>query len=151
MIRENSSRFTRRRLLAGLGFGVAAVGAIAAPALHLSWTRKPGAKGSWWNRQFTSLAKAGMDEWTRQVGAEFALAGGAVAKLAEVRPLPSAGRRPPGLRDRAFAIVLESAGQTLPDGDRIHDVSHPDAGAMKIFFSACSDKCGGHRLQAVFN
>ena len=81
MIRENSSRFTRRRLLAGLGFGVAAVGAIAAPALQLSWTRKPGAKGSWWDRQFTSLSHAGIEEWSRQIGAEFALAGGAVAGL----------------------------------------------------------------------
>ena len=67
MIRENSSRLSRRKLLAGLGFGVAAVGALAAPALQLSWTRKPGAKGSWWDRQFTSLANAGVDEWTRQI------------------------------------------------------------------------------------
>ena len=151
MIRENSSRLTRRRLLAGLGFGVAAVGAIAAPALHLSWTRKPGAKGSWWNRQFTSLSHAGLDEWRRQVGAEFALAGGAVARLAEVRPLGKAERRPAGVRDQAFVIVLEGAGQTLPDGDRIHDVSHSEAGAMKIYFSACGDACGGHKLQAIFN
>lgn len=151
MIRENSSRLTRRGLLAGLGLGVAAVGAIAAPALQLSWTRKPGAKGSWWDRRFTSLSKAGADEWSRQLGAEFALAGGVVAKLAEVTPLRSPGRRPDGLRDGAFAIVLESAGAGLPAGDRILDVSHAEAGAMKIYFSACGDKCGGHRLQAIFN
>ncbi|HLL31452.1 MAG TPA: hypothetical protein VK403_10685 [Allosphingosinicella sp.] len=127
------------------------MGALATPALQLSWTRKPGAKDSWWNRQFTSLARAGADEWSRQIGAEFALAGGVVATLAEVRPLPSPGRRPAGLRDGAFAVVFESAGAPLPEGDRIHDVSHAEAGAMKIYFSACSDKCGGHRLQAIFN
>ncbi|HEX6376501.1 MAG TPA: hypothetical protein VFZ91_12375 [Allosphingosinicella sp.] len=127
------------------------MGAIAAPALQLSWTRKPGAKGSWWDRQFTSLPHAGMDEWSRQVGASFALAGGVVAKLAEVRPLGKAERRPAGVRNQAFAIVLESTGQTLPAGDRIYDVSHADAGAMKVFFSACGDTCGGHRLQAIFN
>lgn len=149
MNRENSSRPSRRALLAGLGFGVAAVGAIATPALQLSWTRKPGAKGSWWDRQFTSLARAGADEWTRQIGAEFALADGIVARLAEVTPLRSPGRRPTGLRDGAFAVVFEGAG--LPAGDRILDVSHADAGAMKIYFSACTDKCGGHRLQAIFN
>ncbi|MGZ8285666.1 MAG: DUF6916 family protein [Allosphingosinicella sp.] len=126
------------------------MGAIAAPALQLSWTRKPGAKGSWWDRQFTSLANAGVDEWSRRLGAEFALAGG-VAKLAEVQPLRSPGRRPDGLRDSAFAVVFESAGAALPAGDRILDVSHADAGAMKIYFSACSGKCGGHRLQAIFN
>lgn len=150
MTREKSSRFTRRRLLAGLGFGVAAVGAIAAPALQLSWTRKPGAKDSWWDRQFTSLANAGVDEWSRQVGSEFALAGG-VAKLAEVTPLRSPGRRPAGLRDGAFMAVFESGGAALPPGDRILDVSHQAAGKMKIYFSSCGDKCGGHRLQAIFN
>ena len=150
-MRENSSRLSRRALLAGLGFGVAAVGAIAAPALQLSWTRKPGAKGSWWDRQFTSLSHAGIDEWSRQVGAEFALAGGTVAKLAEVRPLRSPGGRPPGLRDGAFALVFEAAQGTLPAGDRILDVTHAEAGAMKIYFSACTGTCGGRRLQAIFN
>lgn len=142
---------SRRNLLAGLGLGVAAVGALATPALQLSWTRKPGAKGSWWNRQFTSLSNAGVDEWSRRIGAEFALAGGIVAKLAEVKAIRSPGRRPAGLRDGAFSVVFESAGAALPAGDRIHDLSHSEAGAMKIYFSACSDKCGGHRLQAIFN
>jgi hypothetical protein len=151
MTREKSSLLSRRKLLAGLGFGVAAVGAIAAPALQLSWTRKPGAKASWWDRQFTSLANAGVDEWSGQVGAEFALAGGVVARLAEVTPLRSPGRRPAGLRDGAFVAVFESAGASLPPGDRILDVSHAAAGKMKVYFSACGDKCGGHRLQAIFN
>jgi hypothetical protein len=151
MNRENSSRLSRRNLLAGLGIGVAAVGALAAPALQLSWTRKPAAKGSWWDRQFTSLAQAGVDEWSRQIGSEFALAGGALARLAEVTPMRSPGRRPQGLRETAFAVVLESSGSGLPPGDRILDVTHADAGAMKIYFSACGDGCGGHRLQAIFN
>jgi hypothetical protein len=151
MTRENSSRLSRRKLLAGLGFGVAAVGAIAAPALQLDWTRKPGAKGSWWDRQFTSLADAGADEWSGQIGTEFALAGGVVAKLAEVTRMRSPGRRPAGLRDGAFALVFESAGAGLPPGDRILDVSHAAAGKMKVYFSACADSCGGHRLQAIFN
>jgi hypothetical protein len=151
MTRENSSLLSRRNLLAGLGFGVAAAGALATPALQLSWTRKPEAKGDWWDRQVTSLSRAGMDEWSRHLGAEFALAGGAVAKLAEVRPLASSGPRPAGLRDRAFALVFEAADGTLPAGDRILDVSHAEAGALKIYFSACSDTCGGRRLQAIFN
>ena len=151
MNRENASRLSRRKLLAGLGIGVAAVGALAAPALQLSWTRKPGAKGSWWDRQFVSLSRAGVDEWSRQIGSEFTLAGGVVAKLSEVSPMRSPGRRPEGLRDTAFAVVLESTGAGLPPGDRMLDVTHAVAGAMKIYFSACSDKCGGHRLQAIFN
>lgn len=151
MNRETSSLLSRRKLLAGLGFGVAAVGAIAAPALQLNWTRKPGAKASWWDRQFTSLANAGADEWGRQIGSEFALGDGVVAKLAEVTPIRSPGRRPDELRDSAFAVVLESDGTTRPPGDRILDVSHAAAGKMKIYFSACGDACGGQRLQAIFN
>jgi hypothetical protein len=151
MIRETSSRLSRRNLLAGLGFGVAAAGALAAPALHLDWTRKPGAKRSWWNRQFTSLSSAGVDEWSRQIGSEFALGGGAVAKLAEVTPLRSPGRRPAELRETAFAVVLESAGAALPPGDRMVEVSHATGGRMKIYFSACDKACGGHKLQAIFN
>jgi hypothetical protein len=150
MIRETSSRLSRRKLLAGLGFGVAAVGALAAPALQLSWTRKPGAKDSWWDRQFTSLARAGHDEWSRQVGTEFRLADG-IAKLTEVRPLASPGRRPEGVRERAFALVFESAGKALPGGDSMLDVSHAVGGDMKIYFSACGETCGGRRLQAIFN
>jgi hypothetical protein len=150
MIRENSSRLSRRKLLAGLGLGVAAVGALAAPALQLSWTRKPGAKGSWWDRQFTSLSSAGHDEWSRQVGSEFRLAGG-VARLTEVKPLDSKGRRPQGLRDRAFALHFESVGKALPAGDAMLDVSHAVGGDMKIYFSACGETCGGQRLQAIFN
>jgi hypothetical protein len=150
MTREKSSLLTRRGALAGLGFGVAAAGAVASPALQLSWTREPGAKDSWWDRRFTSLATAGADEWSRQVGSEFALAG-SVARLAEVTPLRSPGPRPPGLREGAFVAVFESAGESLPAGDSILDVSHSAAGAMKVYFSACSDKCGGRRLQAIFN
>lgn len=151
MNRETSSRLSRRALLAGLGLGVATMGAFATPALRLSWTRKPDPKGNWWDRQFTSLSSAGMDEWSRRLGAEFTLAGGVVAKLAEVTPLRSPGRRPPGLRDGAFAIILESAGAALPAGDRILDVGDPESGPMKIYFSACTGECGRRRLQAIFN
>jgi uncharacterized protein DUF6916 len=151
MTRETSSHLSRRKLLAGLGLGVAAVGALAAPALQLSWTRKPGARGNWWNRQFAALPNAGMDEWSRHVGSTFLVAGGVAARLAQVEPLLSKGRRPSGLRDRAFAVVFESAGETLPAGDRIYDISHAEAGKAKVYFSACAGQCGGHRLQAVFN
>jgi hypothetical protein len=138
-------------LLAGLGVGVASVGALATPALQLSWTRKPGAEDSWWDRQHVSLSSAGLDEWTRRIGSEFAVAGGVVAKLTEVTALRSPGRRPEGLRDGAFAIVLESASGSLPAGDRVLDVGDSEGEAMKIYFSACADKCGGRRLQAIFN
>jgi hypothetical protein len=146
MNRENSSRLSRRTLLAGLGIGAAAAGAYASPALQLDWTRKPGPKASWWDRQFTSLSRAGIDEWSRQIGTEFALGGGAVVRLAEVGALGPAGQRPAGVRDRAFVLAFEPVAGALPAGDRILDVVHAEAGTMKIYFSSCD----GNRLQAVF-
>jgi len=148
MTSATGSPFSRRKILAGLGFGVAAAGAMASPALQLSWTRKPGPAGNWWDRQSTTLAHAGMDEWKGQVGSEFRL-GGTTAKLRQVTALPSGGRRPPGVRDQAFALVFEASG-SLPPGDAMHDVVHPEAGKMKIYFSDCGESCGGRRLQAVF-
>lgn len=141
---------SRRALLAGLGIGVAAAGTYATPAL--GWTRKPQAGDGRRDRLSASLERAGADEWSRWIGVRFAISGGAVAKLVEVQPLRSPGRRPAGLRDGAFAIVLEAAaGSSLPAADRVLDVVHSDAGAMKIYFSACGGDCGARRLQAIFN
>ena len=148
MTSEPASRFSRRKLLAGLGFGVAAAGAMAAPALQLSWTRKPGAAGDWWDRQFASLAHGGMDEWKSQIGSEFHLAG-AGARLTEVTPRLGGGKRPADVRAHPFALVFE-ASASLPPGDAVYDVRHKVGGDMKIYFSDCGESCGGRRLQAVF-
>lgn len=148
MTGDNVSRLSRRKVIAGLGLGAAAAGAMAAPPLPLSWTRKPGESGSWWDRQFTSLAHAGFDQWSSRIGSEFRL-GNAIGTLKEVSLLPSKGERPPEVRDRAFALVFESQAP-LPPGDRILDVSHAQGGDMKIYFSECGAGCGGRWLQAVF-
>ena len=149
MSRETSTRLSRRALLAGLGLGAVSAGALARPSLGLA--RGTAAKGDRWDRRPGSLSAASMSEWKRQVGSEFALVGAGNTKLVEVTPLRSLGRRPDGLREGAFMAVFESTGAALPPGDRMMDVSHSSAGAMKIYFSACGDRCGGRRLQAVFN
>jgi hypothetical protein len=151
MTTETSSRLSRRGMLAGLGAAFAAAGALAAPALNLSWTRKPAARGSWWDRTSASLSHAGADEWSRHVGSEFSFDGGGVAKLVKVEPFATKGARPAELRDRAFALVFDAAKGSLPAGDRMYDVSHPDGGDMKIYFSDCGTQCSGRRLQAIFN
>jgi hypothetical protein len=143
-----SSRLSRRGLLAVLGGGIAATGAFAAPGRKLDWTRAGGALGN--RRQQIALARADARAWTAYVGSEFQM-GGTTARLAAVEPLPSPGARPAGLRDRAFALVFESRSGALPVPDRIHSLSHADAGAMQVYFSACGEACSGRRLRAVFN
>jgi len=151
MSTEIRAPLSRRKLLAALAAGFTAVAAIASPALHLSWTRRPGKAGSWWNRQSFSLAKAGMNEWSQQVGSDFTVraeGGAAAVRLESVKPLMSAGRRPAGLaRDRAFeAVFASAAGTALPAGDRMYPVNHSKYGAMDVYFSPSGQKMG-----AVFN
>ena len=147
MTTETSSRFSRRGMLAGFGLVFAAAGAIAAPALQLSWTRRPGTRGSLWDGA-APLHRAGFDQWTREVGSKFTVEaeGGAFsARLAEVQPLLSTGRKAGELgRDRAFAAFFEGDG-VLPPGDRIYKVDHPEHGRMDVYFSASTE-----RMMAVF-
>jgi hypothetical protein len=142
---------SRRNLLAGLAVGVAALGAVAAPALNRTWFARDGrGLSSWWGRQRRSLARAGMNEWSRQVGSDFVVqgeSGAAALKLVEVKPMLSAGVRPPEVtRDRAFAATFD-AGSAAPAGDRIYAVRHDVYGDMQVYFSPAS----GSRMTAVFN
>jgi uncharacterized protein DUF6916 len=143
---------SRRVIVATLAVGVAALGAVAAPALNRTWFRRDGrGSGDWWSRQFVSLESAGLNEWSAQVGSEFRAAseaGTTAFKLVDVKALPSAGARPDAVsRDRAFVAVFDAGAAALPPGDRIYAVDHR-AGAMKIFFSAAG---AGTRIEAVFN
>ena len=63
-----------------------------------------------------------------------------------------AGAAPAGLRDGAFVVGLR-IGRRGASGRAISmlDVSHSSRRDMKVYFSACGDACGGHRLQAIFN
>lgn len=103
-------------------------------------------------RGLLSLADAGYDEWAAQVGSVFALGGGTRITLAGVRPLPSSGTRPAGLRrDRAFVAVFDSPrGQSLA-GDLIYTANHPEYGPLPLFLSPTSDARTPGRMLAVFN
>ena len=152
MTKQSATIFSRRNLLGALAAGGAAAAALAAPALPLSWTRRPQA-GSWWDRGARSLARSGMQQWKQQVGTIFTVAdeeGSADLKLVAVVPFNSGGRRPAALgRSRAFAAVFEPAAGTAPAGDRTYSVRHEAHGTMPIFMTAGSVE--GSRLEAVFN
>jgi hypothetical protein len=153
MIKQDSTIFTRRRILAALGLGGAAA-AVAAPPLPLSWTRKPDAIGSWWDGSGGSLETGAMDAWRSKVGSSFTVEGEngrAILKLIEVQALESKGRRPSSLaRERAFAAGFEAQG-TAPAGDRTYTVANDADGRMDIFVGPANLSGPKPRLEAVFN
>lgn len=147
MTKAAKSLLTRRNVVA-MSVGAAATGAIAAsfsftPAKFASSTTM-----SWWDRPTVDLATAGSGDWLAKVGSLFTLEserGNLTVKLANVTMFPSAGVRPRGLRDRAFALNFDLVGGALPEGDRTYSMTYP-GGALKIFFAETDKK-----LLAVFN
>ena len=153
MMKAGFSPFSRRKVIAAIGVGVAALGAVAVPALNRTWFRRDGrGEGSWWDRQFVSLETAGLHEWSRHVGSEFLAeteSGSARFKLVGVKPLLSGGARPEQVsRDRAFVAVFDIGSASGPGGDRIYAVNHKVSGDMAIFFSPPGGK---GNIEAVFN
>jgi hypothetical protein len=143
--------FSRRNVLIVAGGALAAVGAlIAAPyravigrrARELTIARAP--------RRSQSLATAGYDEWTQQIGSTLAIAGAQGLSLAGVRALESSGPRPLGARDRAFVAVFDVRGGGSMAGDLIYTVSHPQYGPFQLFLSV-ADARTPNRMLAVFN
>ena len=144
---------SRRKFIAGIAVGVAALGAVAAPALNRTWFRRDArGAGSWWGRQSVALEKAGLNEWSRHVGSDFvakAEGGTATLKLVSVKPLKSAGERPQGVaRDHAFVAVFDAGSGAPPPGDRIYAVNHAVSGDMSIYLSPAAPS---GNIEAVFN
>ena len=154
MTRPASPSTSRRKVIAGIAVGAAGLTAVAAPALNKTWFAKDGrGKGSsWWGRDSVSLETAGLDEWTRHVGSEFATraeGGTATLRLVAVKPLKSLGERPDDVaRDRAFVAVFDAGAAAPPAGDRIYAVNHKESGDMSIYFGGATP---AGNLEAVFN
>ena len=149
---KNRGSVSRRNMLIVAGGALAAVGALIAAPYRAIFGRRPSqisaVRPSALRTQ--SLASAGYSEWTEQVGATFAVAGAQGLSLAGVRPLDSAGRRPTGVRDRAFVAVFDVLGGGTMAGDLIYTVSHPEFGPFRLFLSV-ADARTPSRMLAIFN
>jgi hypothetical protein len=145
-----ASTLSRRNILIGLA-SAAVCALIATPALRPSVggrTRRLLAANPF-TRRFLSLANAEQDEWSAQVGSDFAVEGGYTLRLAGVRPVPSEGPRPPeATRRRGFIAVFDVRGGMTLASDLIYTVSHPQYGPLQIFLSATGDP---RRMFAYFN
>lgn len=145
-----ASNPTRRNVLIGAaGATVAAV--VAAPFLRpgMSEGTRRLLAGNRFTRRFLSLAYAGQAEWAAQVGSVFTAEGGYRLRLAGVRPLPSAGRRPPEVARRsAFVAVFDVLNGMTMAGEMIYNLRHGQYGRLPVFLSASGDP---RRMLAVFN
>jgi hypothetical protein len=152
---QTESFLSRRKLLIGLG-GVtaAAVALMASPfrAVIALTTRDLVRSQPVLRRYLLSLANAGYDEWTDQVGSVLAVGGGTSLKLVAVSAFNEVGQRPMRLdRDRAFLAKFDVQNGGTMAGDLIYTAMHPQYGAFRIFLSASNDPRLPHRMTALFN
>jgi hypothetical protein len=149
---DTVNALSRRKMMLITGGAVACAGALIATPFReqIAATARRAMTSTTFGRSLVSLADAGYDEWTAQIGSTFTLAGGTNLTLAGIRPLPSAGTRPAGLgRDRAFAALFDTGGGQRLAGDLIYTASHPEYGTLPLFLSSTGDARG--RMLAVFN
>jgi hypothetical protein len=144
------SLFSRRNLVFGL-VGTAAIGTVAATQrvtgsdLFARLLRPVGL-----GRRGAPLASANYDDWALQVGSLFTAHTGQVLKLADVQRFPERGKRPAGLRDRAFVARFDvTRGGPLSDSGIVR-FNHPEGGALDLLLSA-GDPARPLRMLAVLN
>jgi hypothetical protein len=130
---------TRRHLLGGLAAGL--VGAAAtAPAIAAPLSRR---------RAAADLERGGIADWSGEVGALFAVAGGGTLRLTAVEPLCSGGPTPS--RATCFAAHFEAVAGPVPEGGATHALAPRSGPAMPLFLGARASVGGRERLVAVFN
>jgi hypothetical protein len=152
-IEKETSGLSRRNMVLALGGTVAVAGALIAAPLKNELTQPtlgPTPSDPWGRR--ASLANAGYDLWSQQVGTVFTVAGGAAMRLAGVRAMPAEGTRPPELgRDSAFVAVFDPLNGATIAGNLTYGASHPVYGALMMFLTESSDPRTASRMFAVFN
>ena len=102
-------------------------------------------------RALLSLSGANFAEWQSVVGSTFALGGSTDLRLVGVRALPSAGRKPQGVRAQGFAAFFDPGrGQSVAP-NLIYTATHSTYGPTQIFLAATNDPRTPGRMVAVFN
>jgi hypothetical protein len=154
MAKTTDAGLSRRKMMLIAGGTVAGAGALVAAPFRTAIRnvfRKAEATGGGVSRGPLLLATAGYDDWMGVVGSSFSLGGGSYIQLAGVRPLPTSGARPQGVRAQGFAAFFDPAsGQSLAP-DLIYTATHSQYGPMQIYLAGTSDPRTPGRMVAVFN
>ena len=129
---------TRRKMMLITGGAIAGAGAlIAAPFREeIAATARQVLTSTPLGRGLVSLANAGYEEWSAQVGSVFTLGDGTRLTLAGVRAFPSAGRRPrSAVTGRSWPCFDAGSGRNVAP-DLIQTANHADYGPLPLFLSA---------------
>lgn len=153
MAKTTDTGLSRRKMMLVTGGAVA--GASALVAAPFSGPIKQVARGAIVStgigRIFLSLSTATYDEWLTVVGSTFSFGGGAVLQLAGVRPLPTLGSKPQGVRTQGFAAFFDPTGSQSVAPNLIYTATHSTYGPTQIYLAATSDPRTPRRMVAVYN
>ena len=141
---------SRRNVLIGLAGGAAATaGGVATNGFSESPSFANLLRPAGIGHNGGPLAHGEYDDWKSQVGSSFKVHSGQVIELVDVQAFPQKGRRPGGLRDRAFVARFDvTEGAALVED--LYGVAHAERGAFDMFLTnAGPDK--PLRMLAVFN
>ncbi len=147
-----SPRYSRRKLLYGMGVGGFGVASFSWPAAAFG---AGGPLAAVLPRVTAAAHQAGLQDWSGAIGSSFVVqgeAGATVVKLVAVHPLNSTGARPAGVRQSAFAAVFEGTnGLTFPAGNRTYTFEQGNGGQMQLFVGGKIVSGGKAQLVAVLN
>ena len=145
------ARVSRRAMLAGAAAtGIVALGAMAATGGGVDRITKSMRALLKGRRRPASLATAEVEDWIAEAGTQFVAAGYRL-RLAGVKTLRDAGRRPQGLRRKSFIAVFDVVDRRTLRGDRLYAIRHPRYPAFQIYLTNAPTRARPRRVHALFS
>jgi hypothetical protein len=153
MARTTDTGVSRRKMMLVTGGAVAGASAlIAAPfRVQIMAAGRTALISTGVGRRLLSLGTANYEEWLSVVGSTFSLGGRTNVTLAGVRPLPTSGDKPQGVRTQGFAAFFDPAGNQSVAPNLIYTATHSIYGPTQLFLASAGGGRTPHRMVAVFN
>ncbi|HEX5184573.1 MAG TPA: hypothetical protein VFW19_15665 [Allosphingosinicella sp.] len=150
----DSTLYSRRKLLHGLGVGGVGVAAASLTSpLVAAVTANPltGAVA----RAQTAAQQSGLGAWSAFVGKTFTIMNGTTpvaVTLVSLTAMPSSGPRPAGMRSSAIAAMFQGTnGPAFPAGNMTYMFKLPNGTPFQLFVGAKSVSGATGRLVAILN
>jgi hypothetical protein len=149
-----STFYSRRKILAGLGLGGAGLAAS-------SWTSplaaalRPAPLSDTAPGTRALIDQMGLSTWSAAVGSTFVIRNGASSfsvELVSATALPSSGTRPAGVRSGGFALTFQAPNTAaFPAGNRTYTFQQSNGSEFQLFVGAKSVNGSAGQLIAILN